>query len=130
MDQDRKKAYMYDAFGELIYLVAIADGLIQEEEVEALHKIVEDHPWAKEIKWSFKYESGKNSDPEALYKKVLMACHDYGPSPEYAFMIEVMEAVAAASAGVDASERQRMEGFVQDLTTRFKQDVESLQVGD
>lgn len=32
------KSYLYDAFGELIYLVAMADGGIQQEEISALEK--------------------------------------------------------------------------------------------
>jgi tellurite resistance protein len=126
MDMERKKAYLYDAFGELIYLVAMADGLIQEEEVKALEDILGNHPWAKEIQWSFNYEASKNNNPEDTYKKVIMACHDYGPNPEFQFMIEVMEAVAKASAGIDQAEQAKMDQFVQDLTGRFKADIEKL----
>lgn len=126
MDMERKKAYMYDAFGELIYLVAMADGLIQDEEVKALEDILAKHPWSKEIQWSFNYEASKNNNPEDTYKKVIMACHDYGPNPEFEFMVEVMEAVAAASAGVDDQEQAKMDKFVADLTNRFKADMEKL----
>jgi uncharacterized tellurite resistance protein B-like protein len=120
------KSYLYDAFGELIYLVAMADGGIQQEEISALEKILNNHPWAKEISWSFNYEASKNNDPEDIYKKVIMACHDNGPDPEFTFMIEVMEAVAEASKGKDAAEEARIKGFVHDLTERFRRDIEKL----
>jgi hypothetical protein len=56
------KIYLYDAFGELIFLVAMADSLIQPEETAALDKILANHPW-----------TSKNNDPEDIYKKVIMA---------------------------------------------------------
>lgn len=120
------KSYLYDAFGELIYLVAMADGGIQQEEISALEKILNNHAWAKEISWSFNYEASKNNNLEDIYKKVIMACHDNGPDPEFTFMIEVMEAVAEASKGKDAAEEARIIGFVHDLTERFRRDIEKL----
>lgn len=121
-----KKSYLYDAFGELIYLVAMADGIIQPEETTALEEILANHPWAAEIKWSFNYEASKNNNPEDTYKKVIMACHDNGPDPEFQFMQEVMQAVAAASAGVDEKEDAAIKGFIRDLTERFKRDIERI----
>ena len=55
-----------------------------------------------------------------------MACHDNGPDPEFQFMQEVMEAVAAASAGVDEKEDAKIKGFIQDLTARFRADIEKM----
>jgi hypothetical protein len=126
LNMEKKKEHLYDAFGELIYLVAMADGMVNPQEREALDKILENHPWAKEIKWSFNYEFTKNSNPEDLYKKVIMACHDNGPDPEFQFMIEVMEAVAAAKEGKDEAEAARIKNFVADLTERFRKDIEKL----
>lgn len=120
------KSYLYDAFGELIFLVAMADGGIQQEEISALEKILTNHAWAKEISWSFNYEASKNNNLEDIYKKVILACHDNGPDPEFTFMIEVMEAVAEASKGKDAAEEARIKGFVHDLTERFRRDIEKL----
>ena len=123
---DKNKEHLYDAFGELIYLVAMADGMINTEERDALDKILENHPWAKEIKWSFNYEATKNTNHEDLYKKVIMACHDNGPDPEFQFMIDVMEAVALSNAGKDEAEDARIKSFVADLTDRFRKDIEKL----
>ena len=35
------KVELYDAFGELMYAVAKADGLIQNEEIQVLNELVE-----------------------------------------------------------------------------------------
>jgi uncharacterized tellurite resistance protein B-like protein len=117
---------LYDAFGELIYVVAMADGLIQKEEYETLEKILKSHPWAKEVKWSFDYEKSHNNSVEELYKKVLTICHEYGPRQEYHYLLEILEEVAKASDGVDESERNIINKFTTELTEWFKRDIEKI----
>ena len=56
------KTELYDAFGELIYAVAKADGFIQNEEVGKLQELLASHTWGKEIGWSFNYEREKKQD--------------------------------------------------------------------
>ena len=106
--------------------MAMADGLIQEEEITALERILADHPWAADIQWSFNYERKKKSDVEQVYAKVLDYCKHRGPNAEYQNMIEVMEAIAAASAGIDAEEQAVMDSFVNTLTEKFKNDISYL----
>ena len=118
---------LYEAFGELLYVIAMADGFIQEEEVSALEEVLADHPWASDIKWSFDYERKKESSIEEVYSKVLDYCKYRGPHPEYQKMIEVMEVMAMASAGIDAEERAVMDGFVNTLTEKFKNDIKNIQ---
>lgn len=120
------KEKLYDAFGELIYVVAMADGLIQKEEIEALEEILKGHPWAREIEWSFKYESEHEEDINYLYKKVLDFCHQHGPDPEYDFLIDVLKKIAEASHGTDATERAIIKKFAHDLTERFKRDLNKI----
>ncbi len=120
------KEKLYDAFGELIYIVAMADGLIQKEEVEALERILVNHPWAKEIKWSFDFEVQKNENVDFVYNKVLDYCYQNGPDPEYKFLLEILEEVARASDGIDISERAVIKKFTYDLTERFKRDLEKV----
>ena len=119
------KEKLYDAFGELVYVVAMSDGIIQPEEVKALHDIIAKHPWAKEIEWSFKYEVEKHQDIDYLYKRVLDACHQNGPDPEYKFLLEVLEAVAHASRHIE-DEKQIIDKFTHELTERFKKDIDKL----
>lgn len=113
------KIPLYDAFGELLYVLTKADGKIQAEEIETLNRVLENHPWSREIKWSFNYEMKKHNNLEDLYKKVIYACEDIGPDPEYQFMLEVLEAVAAASDGIEPSEQRIIDRFKRDLIEKF-----------
>lgn len=119
------KEKLFDAFGELVYVVAMTDGIIQPEEKQALQNIIAKHPWAKEIEWSFNYEVEKHQDIDYLYKRVLDYCHQNGPDPEYQFLIEILEAVAQASPNTD-NEKLVIEKFTNELTERFKKDIDKL----
>ena len=116
---------LYDAFGELIYVLAKADGQIQPEEKATLEHILQSHPWSKEILWSFNYESGKDNDVEDTYQKMLQKCIEVGHNPEYEFMLEVLEAVAKSSIELDEQEKAVIDRFKSDLTTEFSKRFES-----
>ena len=111
---------LYDAFGELIYVLAMADGSIQEEERATLEHILQSHPWSREILWSFNYESNRNNDVEDTYQKVLQKCFEIGPNPEYEFMFEVLEAVAKSSIVLDEKEKAVIDRFKGDLLAEFR----------
>ncbi len=117
---------LYETFGELLYVLAKADGIIQDEEIEALHKLLGNHPWAKDVEWSFNYEKDHNNDIDMVYKKVIDYCAEYGPTPEYKDFIDVMTHVANASSGIDAEEQKIINSFTNDLTERFKNDIERI----
>ena len=116
---DISKEELYDAMGELIYAVALADGFIQKEETDRLKELLLGHPWAAAIQWSFDYEKRKSKALEAAYQKALVTCQAYGPNEEYAFLMEVLEKVAEASDGVDEQESGVIDRFRNDLTTYF-----------
>lgn len=121
-DRDR----LFDAFGELLYVVAKVDGKIQPAELKKIEEILKGHPWAKEIQWSFNYEMEHDTPIEGLYEKVLIAFERYGPTPDYTKFIEAMEQVAAASAGIDNAEKAVIDSLPRDLTNRFRQDLERI----
>ncbi len=110
------KVELYDAFGELIYALAKADGVIQADEISALDKILGDHSWANEIKWSFNYEKGKDKSLQEAYDKALSICKDFGASPDYPFLFEVLDAIAEASEGVHEAEEALIQNFKTELT--------------
>lgn len=110
---------LYDAFGELLYVLAKSDGAVQEEEVQTLKKLLKAHSWAKEIEWSFDYENRKESDLEDTYLKVFHACVDIGPNPEYALLLDVLEDVAKSSYGVVEEEQKIIDRFKSDLLREF-----------
>jgi len=115
---------LYEVLGELLYVIAKADGIIQDEEKDALNELLKKHSWASEIKWSFNYEATKNSDPEETYKKVINFCHSYGPTPIYEEFIDAMKFVADASNGIDEEESTIISSFSKDLIARFQRDLD------
>ena len=117
------KEKLYETLGELLYVVAMADGVIQEEEKKALEEIVENHKWAKDISWSFKYEENKKNDIDYLYRKVIDSCYELGPQPEYNEFLVAMIKIAEASQDIDANESKIINSFSKDLIEKFKKDI-------
>ncbi len=117
---------LYQTFGELLYVLAMSDGVIQKEEFETLEEILKGHPKGKEIKWSFEYESAHQNDIETLYKKVIEVFSDNGPDHEYDFMIYALTKIAEASKGTNAKEKKVITNFSNDLLERFVKDIEKI----
>ncbi len=117
---------LYEAFGELIYVVAMSDGEIQAEELKVIEEKLANHPWGKDIKWSFDYEVKKERSIEELYKKVITYCEMHGPEKEYQFLIETLEAVAHSSDGIDKDEQKVMDDFTNGLIQKFKADIDRI----
>lgn len=116
------KEEVYQAFGELIYAVAMADGEVQKEEVDKLHEILSKHEWANEIKWSFDYESKQKTSLNDAYNKALDTMVEYGPFEDYPFLFKTMEEVAEAFDGVVVEERALIDKFKNELINKFKED--------
>ncbi len=116
------KEEVYQAFGELIYAVAIADGEVQKEEIDKLQELLETHDWAKEIKWSFDYETEKKTDVEEAYSKALSTMVEYGPFEDYPFLFEALEEVAEAFDGIVVEERVLIDRFKSELINKFQED--------
>jgi len=117
---------LYQTFGELLYVLAMSDGIIQKEEIETLEEIVKAHPKGKEIKWSFDYESANQNDIEMLYKKVIEVFSDNGPDQEYDFMIYALTKIAETNQGINANEEKVITNFSKDLLDRFVSDIEKI----
>lgn len=117
---------LYDAFGELIYVVAMSDGKIQPEELEVIEKKLATHPWGESIKWSFNYEVKKEQPIDELYRNVISYCEMHGPDEEYTFLLEVINDLAVASSGMQAEEQAVIDSFAYELTTKFKADIDRI----
>lgn len=117
---------LYDTLGELLFVVAKADGLIQEKETQALEDLLKGHLHEESIKWSFNYEVSKEANIDELYKKVMITCKKIGPSPIYVEFISSMQAIAEAANGKDKSEEKIMNSFSKDLIEKFKNDLEKI----
>ncbi|PWJ44543.1 TerB family tellurite resistance protein [Sediminitomix flava] len=118
------KEKLYETLGELLYVVAMADGVIQKEEKEALNKLFENHTWASEIIWSFEYEEAKHSSVEEVYNKVINVCHAHGPAAEYTEFVSAMKIIADAADGIDENEQKVIRSFSTDLIERFQRDLD------
>ncbi len=121
-----KKEQLYEAFGELVYVLAMADGTIQPEELARVKQILEQHPQGADIQWSFDYEARQQRPVEDVYQKVIDACQEVGPDPEYPYLIDLLEKVAAVYAGKSQQEDKVITGFTADLLERFRRDVEAI----
>ncbi|MFK7807275.1 MAG: TerB family tellurite resistance protein [Saprospiraceae bacterium] len=120
---------LYESFGELLYVMAMADGGIQASELAVITEQLARHPWGEDIQWSFNYEVKKQRDLELLYDRVISYCEDHGPDKEYDFLIKLLDDVAAANEGVEEEEQAVVDGFVNDLTKKFKEDIDRIQNG-
>lgn len=118
-----KEEKLYDTLGELLFVVAKADGFIQKEETKALEDLLRGHSHEESIKWSFRYEVSKETNVEDLYKKVMITCQKLGPSPIYNEFISSMETIANTINGVAISEEKIMSSFSSELIEKFKNDI-------
>lgn len=114
MSKDR----LYDAFGELIYAMAMADGEVQQAEIDAMEKMLEEHAAGQAIAWSFNYENSKAGSLEDAYKKALSVCIDNGPDAEFENLFAILDKVAAADF-VSESEKALSDRLKNDLREAF-----------
>ncbi|MEM6726381.1 MAG: TerB family tellurite resistance protein [Bacteroidota bacterium] len=108
----------------MVYLVAIADGLIQPEETEELERLLIGRDWSQPVKWSFDELVAHPLDPAAVYEEVMEVFVAHGPDPAYQELFEILEAVAQASDGLDSEEANVLIDLEVDLRKRFLEDFE------
>jgi len=113
------EARLHDAFGELIYAVTIADGLIQEEEIKVIDEKLEDVSWGAAAKWSFNWERKKGTDLKTAYLSALDTFKEHGPTPHYYELIGILEDIAKASDGFERKEGQVISIFNKSLRLHF-----------
>ncbi|MEM8910002.1 MAG: TerB family tellurite resistance protein, partial [Bacteroidota bacterium] len=94
--------------------------MIQEEETEVLSEVLQNHPWGKEIQWSFDYERKKKHSLRATYFKALETLKEHGPDPDYQYLVEVLEKVAAAADGFTKKEGIVISNMQKTLRSHFK----------
>lgn len=119
----KDKEKLYETLGELLYAVAIADGVVQSSEIDRLTEIMAHHPWGEQVQWSFNYELEKQRNFKDVYDKAMGYCHSYGPAPEYDEFIELLTLIADASEGIDRHEELVISNFSKHLIQRFKEDL-------
>src|SRR5690606_820639 len=91
-----------------------------------LSRLLANHSFGAQIKWSFDYEESKHHSADDVYEKVISFCHGYGPSPVYVEFVDAMQVMAEAANGVDAGEEKMINSFSKRLMDRFQKDAEAL----
>lgn len=109
---------LYDAFGELIYAICMADGRLTETEVKTYTDLLVGYKGAKDVQWSFDYSHAKGISVDTAFEKGIAVCKQNGPDPEYTKIIEVLDAVSVAD-GIDVSERELINRFISELKEKF-----------
>ena len=112
------KERLYDAFGELIYALAISDGNIQKEEIKALEDYLKNYEGAQKISWSFNYEMGKAANIDDAYKKALTTCLNNGPDAEYEVLFGLLDAVANSNF-MEEKQKKLIQQFKNELRDEF-----------
>lgn len=115
-----QKHEVYDAFGELIYTLAKADGVVQDEELVKIKQILASHEWSRDIMWSFDYEKRRERTSDMVIGKVLRVFREYGPFEEYPYFMQVAEEVAAAFGGVVEDEQKILDQLKDVLLVELK----------
>lgn len=109
---------MYDAFARMIYAIVIADGVIDQDEKE----IIEEKVRGKEIEsYLNKYiSSGEEHLIIESYQNLLHACRDFGPSEEYAELIDVLNDIKTVSAVIDEDDAEILDSIISNLKDKLK----------
>jgi len=110
---------LYDAFGEIIYVVAIADGMIQDEEIKVIEEQLSKYSWGENAKWSFNYERKNETQLKEAYLKSLTTLKDYGPHEGYYDLIKILEEVAKADNDFERKEGRVISIFNKSLRAHF-----------
>jgi hypothetical protein len=100
-----KKEELYDSFAELIYSVAMADGVIDEEEIAEIKRLTGTHPLGGKIEHLItNTQPGEEISIVQSYKSTLNLCKTIGNDNEYAFLISVLEDFSKVSKQEDADD--------------------------
>lgn len=117
---EQDKSNLYRSFGDLIYAIAMADGILQDEEKTAIRKIIGEHAMMPYIEQALDRKEKKEISIVSAYYKVMTYIKENKPDPEFHFLLKVLEALSKLSAGVDEDDENLMEDFIADLRSKLK----------
>ena len=100
-----------DIFGRILYAMAMADGEVQQEEIEALHRIVARDKWAKQIQFSFDLAKKIEMDPWVMFLKNMRVFRTHQVDEHYPYFLDLLEKIADAHNGIVPEERAMLEKF-------------------
>ena len=114
------KSQLYDAMGELIYAVAKEEGNNLQTNLTIVNDLLANKIWASEVQWSFNYEYSHDKSMEEAYTKAIDTCKAYGPTEEYAFLMEALEILGNKKSASKKPDPSMLLRFQNDLTQHFQ----------
>lgn len=120
------KANLYRAFGKLVYAIAMADGKIQQEEIEKLHAVISEHHWAKNVIQSFDQlqNSNKKQSLNEILQEAIEIFEDYGSCYEYPIFIDFLEQIAASFGGIVLQEEELISFLKEELLENLNEELD------
>jgi hypothetical protein len=85
------KEKVFEAFGELLYAVARAEGKVRKDTAEQVAQLLDKYTWASDAIWSFKYEKDHKTTFEETYDQALDTFVEHGPMEEYKNFFELLD---------------------------------------
>ncbi|MFY0626555.1 MAG: hypothetical protein JXR07_09680 [Reichenbachiella sp.] len=104
-----------DTFGKIIYAIAKSDGEVQDEEVEVIRKVIDNHEWAQELELSFAVEKELDMDYDEVFEDAMRVFASYDVKAHYDDFLDLLEKIAEAHDGVVNEERELIDRFKQRL---------------
>ena len=100
-----------NVFGKILYALAMADGAVQNSEINILHKIVSKDKWARQIEFSFKVARKLDMDPKTVFEKNMRVFRARPIDEHYPYFLELMQKIAQAHDGIVPAEQAMIEKF-------------------
>lgn len=91
------KEKVFEAFGELLYAVARAEGKVRKDTAEQVESLLEKYTWASDAIWSFKYEKDRKNTFEETYEHAIDTFVAHGPMAEYETFFELLDELSEES---------------------------------
>jgi hypothetical protein len=110
-----EKEELFNAFGELLYAVASADGSIQDEEKKLLMQLVSHHSYAFDIIATFKSHVNSTHSIEEAYNNAIRTFKAYGYFEGYQEFQSIVEELALACNGITKEEKRILDDFIKEL---------------
>lgn len=89
-----------NVFGKILYALAMADGEVQQEELDELEKIVQEDEWAREIKLSFDSAMELEMDPQIVFFKNVRIFQTLSKDEHMPYFLDLMRRIAEAYDGI------------------------------
>ncbi|MBU2913349.1 MULTISPECIES: TerB family tellurite resistance protein [Reichenbachiella] len=102
---------LLDTFGKILYAVAKSDGIVQDEELAVIRKVIDDHTWAQELELSFVVEREMDTDADEVFEEAMEVFDRYDVREHYEQFLDLLDEVAEAHGGIVNEEKTFIDRF-------------------